>query len=83
MLTHHKLKVYQKSLALGAGAGALTASRGRRHAIVQHFCRATDSIVFNIAGAGRLSPGSDNAKTLDYAIGSALLSRIIALVTKF
>src|SRR5688572_23644786 len=72
MLTHHKLKVYEKALALGAGAAELSASWGRRHSIVEHFRRASESIVLNIAEGARLRSGPDKARTLDYALGSTL-----------
>ena len=72
MLTHHKLKVYQQALALAASAEALSASWGRRHAIMDHYCRAAESIVLNIAEGARLVSGADKAWTLDYAIGSTL-----------
>jgi four helix bundle protein len=72
MLTHHKLKVYKKALAVAACAQELSSSWGRRHAIVEHFCRASESIVLNIAEAARLRLGPDKARTLDYAIGSTL-----------
>jgi four helix bundle protein len=72
MLIDHKLKVYEKALALAAGADELSASWGRQHAIVDHYRRASESIVLNIAQGARLVSGSDKAKTLDYAIGSTL-----------
>jgi four helix bundle protein len=72
MLTHHKLKVYEKALAFGACAEELSAPWGRRHAITEHFRRAAESIVLNIAEAARLLSGPDKANTLDYALGSAL-----------
>ena len=37
MLTHHKLKVYEKALALGAFPEVLSASWGKRHAVGEHF----------------------------------------------
>ena len=72
MLTHQKLKVYEKALALAACAQELSASWGRPHAIVEHYCRASESIVLNIAEGSRLWSGPDKARSLDYAIGSAL-----------
>jgi four helix bundle protein len=72
MLTHRKLKVYEKALAVAACAQEFSASWGRRHAIVEHFCRASESIVLNIAEAARLRLGPDKAMALDYAIGSTL-----------
>jgi four helix bundle protein len=72
MLTHHKLKVYEKALVLGAGAEALSAGWGRRHAIVDHFRRASESVVLNIAEGARLWSAPAKARTLDYALGSTL-----------
>jgi len=72
MLTHHRLKVYEKALALGAGAQEISACWGKRHAIVDHFCRASESIVLNIAEGARLVSAPDKAKALDYALGSTL-----------
>jgi four helix bundle protein len=72
MLTHHNLKVYKMALALGASAAEFSSRWGRRHAIVDHFRRAAESIVLNIAEGARLWSRSDKAKRLDYALGSAL-----------
>jgi hypothetical protein len=47
MLTHHTLKVYEKALAVAADARELSAGWGRRHAIVEHFRRASESVVLN------------------------------------
>jgi hypothetical protein len=68
MLTLHNLKVCQKALAFGAQAEAFSSGWGRRHAIVEHFRRAAESIVLNIAEAARLQSAPDKARTLDYAI---------------
>ena len=72
MLTHHNLKVYEKALAVAASAEVLSAPWGRRHAIVDQYRRASESIVLNIAEGARLHLGPDKARTLDYAIGSTL-----------
>ena len=72
MLTHHRFKVYQQALALGAGTEELSGCWGRRHAIVEHFRRASESIVLNIAEGARLLSGPDKARALDYALGSIL-----------
>ena len=72
MLTHDRLKVYQKALALGAQAEAFSAHWGRRHAIVDQFRRAAESTVLNIAEAARRMSGPDKVRTLDDAIGSSL-----------
>ena len=72
VLTYNKLKVYEKAVALAASAYELSASWGRRHSIVEHFRRASESIVLNIAEGARLLCGPDKARTLDYALGSTL-----------
>jgi four helix bundle protein len=53
-------------------AEELSASWGRRHAIVEHFRRASESLVLSIAEGARLMSGPDKARTLDYALGSTL-----------
>jgi four helix bundle protein len=72
MLTHYRLKGYQKALVCGAPAEAFSARWGRRHAMVDPFRRAAESIVLNMAEAARWVSGPDKAKTLDDAIGSTL-----------
>ena len=72
MLTHHRLKVYEKALALGACAQEFSALWGRRDAFVDHFRRASESVLLNIAQGARLLSGPDKARTLDYALGSTL-----------
>jgi len=72
MFTHHNLKVYDKALTLAGCAEKLSAPWGRRHAVVEQFRRASESIVLNIAEGARLPAAPDKAKTLDYAIGSSL-----------
>src|ERR1041385_4056482 len=47
MLTHHTLKVYEKALVVAVVARELSAGWGRRHAIVEHFRRASESVVLN------------------------------------
>ena len=39
---------------------------------MEHFRRASESVVLNIAEAARLLSGPDKARTLDYALGSTL-----------
>jgi four helix bundle protein len=72
MLKLHNLHVYEKALALAAQAQPFSASWGRRHAIVEHDRRASESMVLNIAESARLWSGPNKAKSLDYAIGSSL-----------
>src|SRR5512143_51690 len=72
MLTHHKLKLYDKALVVAAGAHELSAGWGKRHAIVDHFRRASESVVLNLAEGARLESAPDKSRTLDYALGSTL-----------
>jgi len=72
MFTHHKLKVYDKALVFAASPEELSASWGRHQAMVDHFRRAAESLLLNIAQGARLWSGSAKVATLDYSIGSAL-----------
>ena len=72
MFTHHKLKVYRKALECAGSAERLSSGWASKHSFVDHFCRASESIVLNIAEGARLRSGSAKLMTLDYAIGSAL-----------
>ena len=72
MFTHHKLKVYRKALECASSAERLSSGWPKKHSFVDHFCRASESIVLNIAEGARLLSGSGKLMTLDYAIGSAL-----------
>jgi hypothetical protein len=90
MLTHHRLKVYEKALALGASAEVRSASWGRRHAIVEQFRRASESVVL-IAAASTVKAAAyleiyqhkalpDRVET---AQGLELLSRVLAMLSRF
>ena len=95
MFTHHNLKVYDKALALAAGAEELSAPWGRRHAVVEQFRRASESIVLNIAVEMAAQAAVKAAAYLDLyqrkatlirvetADGKELLSRIIAMLNRF
>ena len=88
MLTHHRLKVYEKAVALGNCAQEFSAGWGRRHAIVEHFRRASESSVVNIAEGARLVSGRlYQQKALparvETARGRELLSRIVAMLSRF
>ncbi len=72
MFTHHKLMVYHKALACAGSAEEISSGWARKHAFVDHFCRASESIVLNLAEGARLRSGPAKLITLDYAIGSAL-----------
>src|SRR5258706_10026585 len=72
MLTHRKLIVYEKAVVLWRDTQARCAGWSRRHAVVDHFRRASESIVLNIAEGARLGSAAEKAVKLDYALGSAL-----------
>jgi four helix bundle protein len=72
MFTHHKLQVYEKALALSACADELSSAWNKRHAIVDHFRRASESVVLNIVEGARLRSGPAKVRALEYAVGSTL-----------
>ena len=72
MFTHHKLHVYRKALECAGSAERFSSAWPRKHSLVDHFCRASESIVLNIAEGARLRHGPRKLMTLDYAIDSAL-----------
>ena len=45
MFTHHKLKVYEKALVLSVCAEELCSLWTKQHAVVDHFPRASESII--------------------------------------
>ena len=51
MFDHEKLQVYGKALDFAAQAAAWTSTWDKKHALVDHFSRATESIVLNLAEA--------------------------------
>src|SRR6185503_19395467 len=72
MLSHQKLKVYGKGLAVVASLAKHSAAWDQRHAVVDQLCRASESIVLNLAEAARLDSPTQKQQLLDYAVGSAL-----------
>jgi four helix bundle protein len=72
MLNHTKLNVYQKALSLAAEAESISHLWGARHAIVDHYCRAAESIALNIADGARRSRLQEKSQLLDCALGSTL-----------
>lgn len=72
MLSHQKLNVYGKALAVVANLSNESAPWNKRHAVVDQLCRASESIVLNIAEAARLRGHDHKQQFLDYASGSAL-----------
>jgi hypothetical protein len=54
MLPQEKLHVYGKPVAFVAAISALSASWNRKHAVVDQFDRASESLVVNLADGTRL-----------------------------
>ena len=75
MFTHHKLKVYEKAVVFAAAAEEFSAPWGKRHAIVEHFCRASESIVLTIAEGARLPPSPGKVRTLGPPEGTSQSDR--------
>jgi hypothetical protein len=53
MFDHEKLQVYGKALDFSAKAAAWTSTWDKKHALVDHLSRATESILLNLAEAAR------------------------------
>ena len=67
MLSHHKLKVYNKGLAVVASLGRHLAQWDKRHAVVDQLCRASESIVLNLAEGVRVRSSAQKQQLVDYA----------------
>ena len=72
MFDHEKLQVYGKALDFAAKAGAWTSTWDKKHALVDHLSRGTESILLNLAEAARQRGTPARVRTADYAIGSSL-----------
>ena len=72
MLAHEKLQVYGKALNFFSRAAALTATWDKKHALVDHLSRASESILLNLAEAARQRGAPARLTIADYAIGSSL-----------
>ena len=72
MLSHHKLKVYGKGVAVVASLGKHLVQWDKRHAVVDQLGRASESIVLNLVEGVRLRRSAQKQQLLDYAVGSAL-----------
>jgi len=68
---HEKLKVYQRALAFFSLADEMATRWDVKHAITDHFPRAAESIVLNLAEASAAVSGVKQ-KSLDVALGSTL-----------
>ena len=72
MFDHEKLRVYRKALDFAAKAAAWTSTWDKKHALVDHLSRATESIALNLAEATRQRGTPARLRIVDYAIGSSL-----------
>src|SRR6266700_1420631 len=72
MFAHEKLQVYGKALGFAAKAAVWTSAWDKKHALVDHLSRATESILVNLAEAARRRGTPSRLRIVDYAIGSAL-----------
>src|SRR5262245_33251453 len=72
MLAHEKLQVYEKALKVTAQASTLCSDWDKRHALIDHLSRASESMVVNLAEAARLQGRRVRLTTIDYTIGSSL-----------
>jgi len=72
MLSHQKLKVYGKSLTVVASLATHSGHWDKRHAVVDQLCRASESIVLNLAEGVRVRSPGQKQQFLGYAVGSAL-----------
>src|SRR5437016_2293560 len=72
MFDHEKLQVYDRALVFAAKTAAWTNTWDKRHALVDHLSRATESILLNLAEAVRQRGTAARLQTADYAIGSTL-----------
>ena len=71
MFDHEKLQVYGKALDSAAKAAAWTSTWDKKHALVDHLSRATESILLNLAEAARQRGTPARLRIVDYAIGSS------------
>ena len=72
MFHHEKLQVYGRALDFSARVSAFALAWDKKHAVVDHITRASESIVLNLAEAARQLPSSGRLRTIDYSIGSSL-----------
>ncbi len=72
MFAHEKLQIYGKSLDFAAKAAVWTSAWDKKHALVDHLSRASESIVLNLAEAARQRGAPARLRIVDFAIGSSL-----------
>ena len=66
MFDHEKLQVYGKALNFAAKAAAWTGTWDKKHALVDHLSRATESILLNLAEAARQRGTPARLRIVDY-----------------
>ena len=71
-LDHEKLLVYQKALGFVPAAAGYAARWSSAWSVTDHFVRASESIVVNLAGAASHRTKGSKAAGVDCALGSAL-----------
>jgi four helix bundle protein len=72
MFAHEQLDVYRKTIDFTSKAMAWTSTWPKKHALVDHLSRASESIVMNLAEAARQRDAPSRLRIADYAIGSSL-----------
>jgi four helix bundle protein len=72
VFAHEQLQVYAKALDFAAKAASWGRIWDKKHALVDHLSRATESVVVNLAEAARQRATPGRLRITDYAIGSSL-----------
>ena len=72
MFSHQKLTVYEKSLTCVTSLGQSARSWDKRHVVVDHLVRASESILLNLVEGARLRGVAHRQRYAEFAIGSAL-----------
>ncbi len=72
MFAHEQLDVYRKTLDFASKSVVWTSTWPKKHALVDHLSRASESIVLNLAEAARQCGAPARLRIADYAIGSSL-----------
>ena len=72
MFSHEKLSVYQKALICVSSLNGLSCTWDKRHALVDHLIRASESILMNLVEGTRLRGTPNRQHFTEYAMGSAL-----------
>jgi len=65
MFSIEKLKVYDKALSSVASLAKISAHWDKRHAVLDHLLRASESVALNIAEGARLRGTANRQHVLD------------------